>query len=47
MINYNWKYKNKKIAIIGHVEAKWNIRIIVDAYKAENEEEIKLMLKAE
>ncbi len=34
-------YKNKEIAIIGHVEAKWSINIIVDAYKI-NEE---IMLK--
>ena len=32
------KFKNKEIAIIGHVEAKWNIRIIVDAYKIANED---------
>ena len=32
------KYKNKEIAIIGHVEAKWSIRIIVDAYKIASED---------
>jgi len=31
------KLKNKEIAIIGHVEAKWSIRIIVDAYKTDGE----------
>ena len=33
--------KNKEIAIIGHIEAKWNINIIVDAYKMDKE----IMLK--
>ena len=32
------KFKNKEIAIIGHVEAKWSIRIIVDAYKIADED---------
>ena len=40
-------YKNKEMTIIGHIEAKWNINIIVDAYKVEDSEEIQLMLKAE
>ena len=40
------KFKNKEISIIGHVEAKWSIRIIVDAYKIEDSEDIKCMLKA-
>lgn len=26
------------MAIIGHIEAKWSIRIIVDAYKIEDED---------
>lgn len=39
------RYKNKVLAIIGHIEAKWNINIIVDAYKVEDLEDIQLMLK--
>ena len=39
--------KNKEVAIIGHIEAKWNINIIVDAYKIEDEEQIQLMLRSE
>ena len=39
------KSKNKEISIIGHIEAKWNVRIIVDAYKIE-EEDIQVLLKA-
>ena len=40
------KYKNKEMSIIGHIEAKWNIRIMVDAYKVEDEDDIQLMIKA-
>lgn len=39
--------KNKEMAIIGHIEAKWNINIIVDAYKIEDSEDIQLMLKTD
>ena len=38
------KCKNKEISIIGHVEAKWSIRIIVDSYKID-EEDIQVMIK--
>ena len=40
------KCKNKEISIIGHIETKWNTRIIVDAYKIDDEEDILLMIKA-
>ena len=36
------KCKNKEISIIGHVEAKWSIRIIVDAYKVDDEVIVKV-----
>ena len=36
--------KNKELSIIGHVETKWGIRIVVDAYKTEDEEDIKLII---
>ena len=36
------KCKNKEMSIIGHIEAKWNIRIIVDAYKIDEEIMVKI-----
>ncbi len=36
------KYKNKEMAIIGHIEAKWSISIIVDVYKIDEEVMIKI-----
>lgn len=40
------KCKNKEMSIIGHIEAKWSIRIVVDAYKIADEDDIQLMIKA-
>ena len=34
--------KNREIAIIGHIEAKWNLKIIVDAYKVNDEVMVKV-----
>lgn len=36
------KCKNKEISIIGHIEAKWSIRIMVDAYKIDEEVMVKI-----
>ena len=32
--------KNKELAIIGHIETKWNTRIIADAYKIEDDDTV-------
>ena len=32
--------KNKNLSILGHVETKWNTRIIVDAYKTEDDDSV-------
>ena len=36
------KCNNKEMAIIGHIEAKWNIRVMVDAYKIGEEVKIRI-----
>lgn len=37
--------KNKELAIIGHIETKWNTRIIVDAYKTEDDDSVQCIIK--
>ena len=36
--------KNKDLSIIGHIETKWNTRIIVDAYKTEDDDSVQCII---
>ena len=36
--------KNKDLSIIGHIETKWNTRIIVDAYKTEDDDSVQFII---
>ena len=38
------KCRNKELSISGHIETKWGMRIIVDAYKIEDDEDIQMMV---
>lgn len=38
------KCRNKELSISGHIETKWGIRIIVDAYKFEDDEDIQMLV---
>jgi len=37
---------NKTLCIIGHIETKWALRIIVDAYKTEDEDSVQLIINS-
>ena len=36
--------KNKELSIIGHIETKWNTRIIVDAYKTKDDDSVQCII---
>ena len=36
--------KNKELAILGHIETKWNTRIIADAYKTEDDDSVQCII---
>ena len=38
------KCRNKELSISGHIETKWGIRIIVDAYKIEDDRDIQMIV---
>lgn len=37
--------RNKELAILGHIENKWNTRIIVDAFKTEDDNSVQCIIK--
>ena len=41
---YLKKCRNKELSISGHIETKWGIRIIVDAYKFEDDKDIQMLV---
>ena len=36
--------RNKELAILGHIETKWNTRIIVDAFKTEDDDSVQWII---